>query len=48
MASRTLAVLFAVYALGEASGLPEFVHWFRHSISCSLPRTQLGICGIST
>jgi len=33
MASRTLAVLFAVSALGEASCLPEFVHSFRHSVN---------------
>jgi hypothetical protein len=32
MASRTLAVRLAVYAVGEASYLPEFVHSFRHSI----------------
>ncbi len=33
IASRALAVLFAVYALGEASYLPEFLHSFRHYIN---------------
>jgi hypothetical protein len=33
LASRALAVVFAVWALGEASYLPEFLHSFRHYIN---------------
>jgi hypothetical protein len=33
LASRALALLFAVWALGEASYLPEFLHSFRRYIS---------------
>jgi hypothetical protein len=32
LASRTLALLFTVWALAEASYLPEFVHSLRHYI----------------
>jgi hypothetical protein len=33
LASRVLALLFAVWALGEASYLPEFLHSFRHYVN---------------
>jgi hypothetical protein len=33
LASRVLALLFAVWALAEASYLPEFLHSFRHYIN---------------
>ena len=33
LASRGLALLFAVWALGEMSYVPEFLHSFRHYIN---------------
>jgi len=33
LASRALALFFAVWALGEVSYLPEFLHSFRHYIN---------------